>query len=218
MTSLPLFFALGAFSSLSPCLFPLLTSFLAYTANIEGSASKGILAGLACMAGIALSFSVYGAFASLLVTPLIQYWTPLHAAFGLIIVGLGAASYAQKIQLYYSNPRQLFTRRGYIGVFVLGLTYTLIAAPCAMPIFLSAVIAASTLQSMASTLLNLLTFSVGAALPFLASPLLMIGAKNTLGNQYLAYAKWLRPLSALVLILTGLLLFIPILGLPSIFY
>jgi cytochrome c biogenesis protein CcdA len=87
-----------------------------------------------------------------------------------------------------------------------------------MPIFSSAILVAIIPRNPALTTVNLLFFTLGAILPFLASSLAVMIAKNVLRNQYQAIAKWVKPLSSSILILTGLLLFLPIFGFPSIFY
>ena len=65
-------------SSLSPCLFPIFSTFLAYITNAEKSVGKGILTGFACLLGIAVSFSIYGIFASLLVANLLTFLIGLY--------------------------------------------------------------------------------------------------------------------------------------------
>ena len=217
-SSIPLLFVLGALSSLSPCFFPLFPPVLAYIANVENNIRKGILAGSACVLGVASSFTIYGLFAAFLFSPLLEYGTVLRSIFGVIIILMGVAMYTSKMQLFIRIPQRLFAFKGYLGAFILGLSYTLIAAPCAMPIFSSAILVAIIPGNPALTTVNLLFFTLGVILPFLVSSLAVMLAQNVLRSQYQALAKWVKPLSSSILILTGLLLFLPIFGFPSIFY
>jgi len=216
--SIPLLFTLGVFSSLSPCFFPLFPSFLTYVANVENNVRKGVLAGIACLLGIALSFTLYGVFAFFLFSPLTEYGTLLRSLFGLVIMLLGIAMFTEKLTIFVPLPQRLLAFKGYVGAFILGLIYTLIAAPCAMPILSSAILIAIIPDNMTSTLLNLFVLTLGVATPFLAASLCVMAMKTFVENQYHAFAKWFRPLSSSILVLTGLLLFLPIFGLPSIFY
>ena len=218
VSSTPLLFILGTFSSLSPCFFPLFPSFLAYVANVEKNIRNGILAGFACLLGIALSFTVYGVFASFLFLPLVKYGTILRSIFGLIIIILGVAMYTQSLQISIRLPQKLFAFKGYLGAFILGLSYTLIAAPCATPIFLSAILLAITPGNTVLTIIKLLVFTLGVIFPFVFSALLVMATKDFLRNQYQSLAKWFNLLSSSILILTGLLFFLPIFGFPSIFF
>jgi cytochrome c-type biogenesis protein len=153
-----------------------------------------------------------------LFSPLIEHGTILRAVFGLFIMLLAIVMFTDRVRVFIRLPQRLLAFRGYFGAFILGLSYTLIAAPCAIPIFLSAILIAVDPGSLSSSVVNLMFFSIGATLPFLVSTLLVLAAKDFLRNQYQAFAKRFTLLASLVLFVTGLLLFVPILGLPSILY
>lgn len=210
-------FILGLFSSLSPCFFPLFPSFLAYVVDVESNLRKGIFAGLACIFGITLSFTLYGILTAYLFSLLVRYGTLLRSLFGIIIIILGVLMYLNKVHIFVRLPQRLFSFKGYLGAFMLGLTYTLIAAPCALPIFLSAILIATVPGDVFLTVVNLLGFTLGVAIPFMASPFLVMAAKKHFEQKYQAFAKWFNLVSSSVLVVTGLLLLLPTFGFPSIF-
>jgi len=212
--SIPLMFVLGVLSSLSPCFFPLFPSFLAYVARVEKNIRKGTIAGLTCTLGIALSTVIYGMLASILAYPLLKYGALLRIVFGGFIIFLGVSMLTQIRRVFAKlrPPRRLLEVRGFLGTFVLGLVYTLIAAPCAMPIFLSVILLAIIPGNFFVTAANLIIFGFGAGTPFILSSLLITSTKDFVGRRYRSVAPFFEFGSALVLILTGLLLLLSALG------
>lgn len=211
-------FSLGILSSLSPCFFPLFPSFLAYIAEVENDIGRGFAAGLACSFGILISFMIYGLSASLVVQPLLTYGSLLRYLFGIGIIVLGVIMITPLKRVFFRihPPKGLHKVKGVLGAFILGLIFTIIVAPCAAPLFISAILLAATLKSLWSTLLALLVFSLGASLPFIVASLLVSTAKNFVGRRYRRFSQLFEQISALILILTGLLLILPAIGLPSI--
>jgi len=215
LTLIPLMFALGVLSSFSPCFFPLFPLFLAYVANVENDVRKGVIAGFTCTLGIASSFMVYGMLASFLAFPLLKYGTPLRFVFGGFIVFLGVSMLTRLRRVFTKlrPPKRLLEVKGVLGTFVLGLSYTLIAAPCAMPIFLSAILLAIIPGNFLVTVANLVIFGFGAGTPFILSSLLITSTRDFVGRRYRSVAPLFEFGPALVLILTGLLLLFSALGL-----
>lgn len=216
---LSVMFSLGVLSSLSPCFFPLFPSFLAYIAEVENSIRRGFIAGLACSFGILISFMIYGFSASLLVQPILAYGSLLRYLFGIGIMILGVVMITPLKRIFFKirPPKSLHKLRGILGAFILGFLFTIIAAPCATPLFLSAILLALTLGSLLNVIIALLVFSFGASLPFIAASLLVSAAKNFVIRSYGKFSRLFEQISALTLILTGLLLLFSAFGLPSIF-
>jgi len=212
-------FVLGVLSSLSPCFFPLFPSFLAYVARVEKNIRKGAIAGLTCTLGIALSTVIYGMLASILAYPLLKYGALLRIVFGGFIIFLGVSMLTQIRRVFAKlrPPRRLLEVRGFLGTFVLGLVYTLIAAPCALPIFLSVILLAIIPGNFFVTVANLIIFGFGAGTPFILSSLLITSTKDFVGRRYRSVAPFFEFGSALVLILTGLLLLLSALGIVPYF-
>ena len=222
MSSLiPIMFGLGVFCSLSPCLFPLFPSFIAYVAGAESSMRRGVVAGFTCALGIALSFAIYGMFASILALPLLRYAGLLRYAFGGVIIVLGVIMLTPLRGIFTKirPPQRLQKSRGLLGAFVLGLSYALIAAPCTMPIVLSAIgmVLAVMPGNPFATMAHLTIFGIGAGTPFILASLLVTTTKRFIGTRYRGVAHYFEYISALVLILVGLLLLLPAFGVETFF-
>jgi len=212
--SIPLMFVLGVLSSLSPCFFPLFPSFLAYVANVEKDGRKGAVVGFTCTLGIILSFAIYGMFASILALPLLRHGGLLRSVFGVFIIFLGVIMFTPMRGIFTKirPPQRLSRVKGLLGTFVLGLLYTLIAAPCTMPIFLSAILLAVIPGNFLLTVVNLITFGFGTGTPFILSSLLIATTRDFVSRRYQSLAPFWEYGSALVLMLIGLVLLLSGLG------
>jgi cytochrome c-type biogenesis protein len=88
--------------------------------------------------------------------------------------------------------------RGYIGSFVVGLTFATGWTPCIGPILGTILLIAGTAGSTMYGFKLLLTYSIGLAIPFMATALTI----NTFLSHYSAIQKYMRA----IMIISGLLL------------
>lgn len=207
-SSIPVLFFYGMISFLSPCFFPLFPAFLAYIVKAKRDLAASVLAASICTLGIVVSFAVYGSLFWFLFTPLSQYGSLLRQIFGLSISLLGIVMLTplKKVFTAIRPPKKLAELEGLMGTFVLGFAYVLIAAPCAMPIFLAALFMTATSESISYAILGSTVFALGAGLSLVISSLLVATAKNLLQKAYGRFAPWFEPMSAIMLMVTGLLL------------
>ena len=207
-SSFPVLFIYGMISFLSPCFFPLFPAFLAYIVKADKGATASVLAASICTLGIVISFALYGALFWLLFAPLSQYGSLLRQVFGFSISALGVAMVTPLKRIFAAvrTPKKLAELKGLVGAFVLGFAYVLIAAPCAMPIFLAALFMTATLESVTYAILGSAVFALGAGVSLVASSFLVATAKNHIQKSYKDFAPWFEPVSAMLLIVTGLLL------------
>jgi len=214
-TLIPFMFGLGLLSSLNPCFFPLFPSFLAYIARVENDVRRGAVAGFTCALGIALSFVIYGTLASILAFPLLKYGGLLRYVFGGFVIFLGVIMLTPMRGIFAKlhPPQRIQKARGFLGTFVLGLSYALVTAPCGMPIFLSAILLAVIPGDPFATIAHLAVFGLGAGVPFIFSSLLVATTKGFIRTRYHSIARFFEYGSALVLIVVGLLLLLPAFGL-----
>ena len=203
-----LLFVYGVLSFFSPCFFPLFPSFLTYTVKVEKNPQRGVVASLVCTLGIAASFAVYGSLFWLLFLPLSQHGSLLRQIFGLVIALLGVSMITplKKVFAKIRPPQNLAEVKGFVGAFVLGFSYALIAAPCALPIFLSALFLTATLEELVYAILGSVVFALGAGLALIISSFLVVTTEKFLSKTYRNVAPWFELGSAVMLILTGLLM------------
>jgi len=184
---LPFFlaFAAGVLSFLSPCVLPLVPSYLAFITGLsfeeltqEHSRRKlrRIVLGhsLVFILGFSLLFILLGASATLLGQFLAAHKDTIRIIggilviiFGLLISGVFSFSFLQQEKRIHLSTRPL----GYVGSFLVGVTFAAGWTPCVGPILASILLYASTAENMRIGVLLLLFYSLGLGLPFFACAL-----------------------------------------------
>lgn len=169
LLAVPLLFAAGLATSLTPCVYPMIP----ITAGILGGAgaasrSRGLTAVLtfAYVAGLALVYSLLGLLAgltgTLFGTVSSNPWAYFAMANLLLLFGLAMLEVVP-----VSAPRRLaewaarLTGDSVGGVFVMGAASGLVAAPCGAPAFAAVLTFVAATRSAALGLLYLLVFSLG---------------------------------------------------------
>ncbi|MBI1734526.1 MAG: cytochrome c biogenesis protein CcdA [Candidatus Rokubacteria bacterium] len=174
----------GLLSFLSPCVLPLVPSYLAYVAGVSFSdlqnrrspslRSTVVLHAFGFVAGFSLVFIAMGASVSLLGEWLITYRRLLQQIggaliilFGLYLLGILRLPFLlRQIQLpVVGKPG------GLVGSAVVGVTFAAGWTPCVGPVLGSILTLAGTTQTVQQGMLLLGAYSAGLALPFLVSAL-----------------------------------------------
>ncbi len=205
---------LGLLSSLSPCLFPLLPSYVASMVRLKLSRKKTLLSSLLLILGIMIVFLIIGMLSNFIGDFLIRnlpLFTKIQAIIiiiaGLIMIKTPKIFY--KIHLPEKIERMLYDESNdknlYIFSFSLGLIYTIIAAPCAAGFFLG-FWGLLINEVFINQLLLVLVFSFGAGIPFIVLGLILPdiqpstvgkihkstrGLSITLGIIFIALGIWI---------------------------
>jgi cytochrome c-type biogenesis protein len=206
--SIPILFFYGLISFLSPCFFPLFPAFLAYIVKGGEEALESVIAASICTFGIVISFIIYGSLFWFLFKPLSLYGSLLRQIFGISIFLLGIVMLTPLKRLFAAihTPKKVVELKGLIGAFALGFTYVLIAAPCAMPIFLAALFMTATFENVAYAILGSTVFALGAGVSLIISSFLVATSKKRIEKINNNFAPWFELVSALLLLVTGILL------------
>jgi cytochrome c-type biogenesis protein len=114
--------------------------------------------------------------------------------FGLYVMGIFKIGFLSKEHRVHLKSKP----RGYFGSFVVGLTFGAGWTPCIGPILGSILFVAATAGSAFYGFKLLLIYSIGLAIPFLATSLAM----NYFLSHYTAIQKYMR----VIMVLSGLLL------------
>jgi cytochrome c-type biogenesis protein len=182
MENVSFLIALGAgiLSFLSPCVLPLLPSYLSFITGIsldelirEGRNPKirkiTIIHSLMFILGFSLIFTLLGASASLAGRILIKYqgWIArIGGAFiillGIQFTGLINLNFLQKERKFHLKEKPM----GYLGSSLVGVAFAAGWTPCIGPILASILFYASTTNSMGTGIILLGVYSAGFALPF----------------------------------------------------
>ncbi|OLS19449.1 MAG: hypothetical protein HeimC2_41290 [Candidatus Heimdallarchaeota archaeon LC_2] len=167
-------FILGVLSSLSPCLFPLFPSYVALSLKNEPSKKSGIGSSLSLIVGIV---TVLLAFTLIMNYTIISFLISNYLYFamgqgillilaGILLIKTPAIIYNIKIPSSIENWLFSDKKKNFITMsYVLGILYTIIAAPCALGYFLG-VISTVVNKQIIEQLFLITSYSFGAGLPF----------------------------------------------------
>jgi cytochrome c-type biogenesis protein len=218
LLSIPLAFAAGLVSFLSPCVLPLLPAYLSFmtgltTAELSESdrpTASVMVPALLFVIGFSIIFVGLGASASLLGQLLVQYRGIIEKVAGLLVIGFGVLMLGViKVPWLYGEMRADMGRSRSFGrgaALVMGMAFAAGWTPCVGPILGSILALASSTQSAAQGALLLLAYSAGLAVPFLLVALLFGRVKPLLawlGRHSLAINR----VAGVILIVVGVLIF-----------
>ena len=201
----------GLLSFLSPCVLPLIPSYLSFITGMSFDDFKTgdkkrirkltLINSSAFVLGFSTVFILLGVFSSVVGKFLAVYYDQIRIIGGSIIILLGLyvmgvlkfnfLQYEKRVHLQ-SKPK------GHFGSYIVGLTFGAGWTPCIGPILGSILLIASTTGSAMQGFWLLLVYSLGLAVPFMITAL----AINSFLSHFSAIQKYMR----LIMILSGLLL------------
>ncbi len=207
--TLPLAFLAGLLSFLSPCVLPLVPSYLAYVGG-SAQASRSVLIrnSLLFISGFSLVFIALGASASALGgilrenrTILITFGGVLVLVFGLIMLGL------IRLPWLYRDTRPQFKGEASKpwGALLLGMAFAAGWTPCIGPILGGILTLAGTTATLSQGVLLLGSYALGLALPFLLAAL-AIGPFLRFSSGFRRYLPWVERGAGALLVIAGLLM------------
>lgn len=176
IASIPLAAFAGLLSFLSPCVFPLVPSYLAY---IGGSATASqrarITNSLLFILGFSLCFVILGASATW-VGAMLRVWRHELIIIGgivIIIFGLGMLGLFRIPFLMREARLQVQERKAGtpFGAVVLGFAFAIGWSPCIGPILAGVLTLASTHETVGQGMLLLSVYALGLGIPFLLAAL-----------------------------------------------
>lgn len=208
----PLAFAAGVLSFLSPCVLPLVPSYVSFITGMSfeemtKETDKArvrrltIVNSVAFILGFSVVFIALGASTSYIGQLFRQYQDEIRVVggvvvilFGLFIMGYFRLDFLMREKKFHLQGRP----SGYLGVFVVGLVFAAGWTPCIGPI-LGGILLYATSQGSAALGLKLLSiYSLGLAIPFLLSALAI--------NSFLSYSKTIQRYMKGIMFVSGLVL------------
>ncbi|MDA8169617.1 MAG: cytochrome c biogenesis protein CcdA [Nitrospiraceae bacterium] len=210
--SFPLAFLAGLLSFLSPCVLPLVPSYVSFITGFSFESltsekdkvkvkSLAVKNSIAFILGFSTIFIGLGASSSFLGKWLIEYQNTIRIAggvliiiFGLFISGLLKLNFLMRERKVHLSGRPA----GYLGAFLIGMTFAAGWTPCIGPILGSILLYATTKGSALYGLKLLSVYSLGLAVPFLLSAVAI--------NSFLLYSRRVMKYMRVVMIVSGLLL------------
>jgi len=174
-------FSAGFLSFISPCVLPLVPSYLSYITGLSVEELSNVqererfrkvimVNSLLFIAGFSSVFIAFGASASFVGQMLYQYQDLIRkiggvliAVFGLYLMGILKLSFLMtERKLLHFEKRPV----GYIGSFLVGTAFAAGWTPCVGPVLGGILAYASTTESMQDGIVLLTSYSVGLGLPF----------------------------------------------------
>lgn len=207
--SLLIAFTAGGFSFLSPCVLPLVPSYLSFVSGMSlqeirgGSRSRVRVMGnaVAFACGFSIAFVALGASASFFGSLLRAHQDIVRVSGGLfiLVVGLYLTGLFRVTALdRYAQINLRSKPAGYLGSILVGLTFAVAWIPCVGPILGAILTLAGTANDVQRGIVLLSAYAAGLALPFLLSALAM--------NQFFRISRVVRSWQATIHVVAGLLL------------
>lgn len=212
-------FAAGIFSFLSPCVLPLIPSYLSFVSGVSLDDMRSdqartrvrgrvVLNSLAFILGFSIVFVSLGASASFLGSLFLGYRNIIRIGGGIfiLIVGLylvGAFKIAALDRYLQFNLKD--KPAGYLGSVLVGITFAVAWTPCVGPILGATLALASTADEVGRGTFLLMSYAAGLALPFFLSAL-AINSFFQFSQSLRRYIQAIHIIGGVLLIIVGILL------------
>lgn len=207
-------FAAGILSFISPCVLPLVPSYITYVTGVsfkELTDAKSrerlrwatMLHSLCFITGFSTIFILMGASASYLGQILVEYQDIIMKVGGVLIILLGV-QFTGLIRIPFLQMEKRFELRkkplGYLGSFLVGVVFAAGWTPCIGPILSTILIYASTAQNFTTGVLLLAIYSMGLGIPFFLSSLAF--------NSFLSAFDWIKRFMRWITLISGIFLIV----------
>jgi cytochrome c-type biogenesis protein len=206
-------FSAGILSFLSPCVLPLVPSYIGFltgmTANeISGRRHLAVLHALLFVAGFSLIFILLGASATALGKALNYYrdWIQriggaLIILFGLVCLDVIKIGFLKQEKRFHLEDKPV----GFLGSALVGMAFGAGWTPCIGPILGSVLGLAATEADLSRGIILLSFYSAGLALPFILAALALDRFFGWF-QRFRRYLPWVLRVSGVLLILVGILM------------
>ena len=206
-------FAAGVLSFLSPCVLPLVPSYVGFLTGMtldETAARRRLAVGHALLfvVGFSLVFVLLGASATALGGALKHYQSWLQRAGGVLIILFGLVCLGVIRVGWMEQERRPQLRDkpvGFLGSALVGMAFGFGWTPCIGPVLGAILGLAATSTDVTRGMLLLGVYSAGLALPFLAAAYALDAFLHWF-QRFRKYLPWVMRTSGAMLVFVGLLL------------
>jgi len=213
-------FLAGILSFLSPCVLPLVPSFITYLTGLSFAdlqeehpthlvRQRTIIHSLLFISGFTIVFVLLGASATFIGGFLRENMTVMRKIGGVLIVLFGLhVSGLIPIGMLLGEKRVTLHNKpaGYFGSVLVGVAFAAGWTPCIGPILASILIVAAEEATVFRGIVLLLVYSLGLAIPFFLSSL-ALHRFLVLFNRFKKYIRIFEIVTGLFLVIAGLLIF-----------
>ena len=213
-------FVAGLLSFLSPCVLPLIPSYITYITGLSFADLQAehptqkvrmqtIIHSLIFIAGFTTVFVLLGASATYIGGFLQEHMGLLRKAGGVLIIIFGIhVTGIFDIGVLLGEKRLSIQRKpaGYVGSFIVGVAFAAGWTPCIGPILASILMVAATEETVLHGIFLLLIYSIGLGLPFFIASLAM-HQFLVFFNRFKKYIRIFEIITGFFLIIVGVLIF-----------
>lgn len=217
--SLMIAFTAGLLSFVSPCVLPLIPSYVTYISGVslekltvgddKGARWGTFFHSIAFVAGFSLIFIMLGASATMLGQFMAKNQVIMRKIGGVIVVALGV-HFTGIINfgfLQQYKKMEFATKPvGYLGSILVGMVFAAGWTPCIGPILASILLYASTSETMGKGIGLLAAYSLGLGIPFILSAI-AINRFFRFFNGIKKYMRGISIISGVFLIIIGILIY-----------
>lgn len=202
----PAAFLAGVLMFLAPCTLPIVPGYLAF---IAGKRGRVMANAFAFVIGFSIVFILLGAFAGFFGALLAPWRDTLGMLAGVVLIFFGLIMLGVRIpflsnQNSFAAPKWLVV--GYpSSSFFIGVLFALGWSPCIGPILGTVLLFASNSATVVQGAILLGVFSLGLAIPFLITALLLDKAQSTFAH-FTRFTNILSKVGGLVLVSLGILM------------
>ena len=212
-------FTAGIFSFLSPCVLPMIPSYLSFISGVSLEEMRSVevashirkrvlLNSLAFISGFSLVFISLGASVSFLAGFFLSYRSLIRVLGGIFILAvgiylLGVVKFSvldRYLQFHLKNKPG-----GYLGSALVGITFGAAWIPCVGPILGAILTLAATSSEIGKGIFYLATYAAGLALPFFLSAV-AVNSFFEFSKKFRRYLQAVDVTAGILLIIVGILL------------
>ncbi len=217
--SLFLAFSAGLLSFASPCVLPLIPSYVTYITGLslerlrnegeKGHRLEAFFHSVAFVIGFSIVFVSLGASATMLGQLMARHQVLLRKIGGILVIIFGL-HFTGLINIrflqVYKKAELKEKPMGYFGSVLIGLVFGAGWTPCIGPILSSILLYASTAETMSTGIMLLSAYSLGLGIPFIISAV-AINKFLSFFQGMIKHMKALTIASGILLVLIGILIF-----------
>jgi cytochrome c-type biogenesis protein len=224
-------FIAGLLSFLSPCVLPLIPSYVTYITGLSFAdlqaehpshkvRQQTIIHSLLFIAGFTCVFVLLGASATFVGSFLQENMRIIRKVGGILIILFGVhLTGLVPIQFLLGEKRFTINRKpaGYVGSFLIGVAFSAGWTPCIGPILASILMVAATEKTVYHGIMLLLAYSMGLAIPFFLAALAM-HQFLVVFNRFKRHIRLFEIITGVFLVIIGIMVYGNYLGRLSGFF
>ena len=213
-------FSAGLFSFISPCVLPLIPSYITYITGLSFHdlqvehpthivRRKTIFHSICFVLGFTAIFVLFGASATFAGSLLQRYSSVIRKIGGLLIVLFGIHTTGVVPFGFLLGEKRVTIRNkpaGYVGSFLVGLVFAAGWTPCIGPILAAILMIAANEKQLNQGILLLLIYSLGLGIPFILSSLALHHFLS-LFNRFKRFIRIFELITGIFLVLVGIMIF-----------